>query len=170
MTAHLHGPPEAQEYTSPYPLTRTNVRPAPQAGHFTPGASGWRSPMGGVGIRLPLRRGILAACWTAPLTEGSNMVGWDMDIGRTHATGSALELRARRLETGCWLGLAHHFPFTVGPSGSASILAGCPDSETHTNSVHLRAAIGWDRCVSPQRHRLANALKSSRNKANLSRA
>src|SRR5665647_1526740 len=32
MTGHLHGPPEAQEYRSPYPLTRTNVRLAPQAG------------------------------------------------------------------------------------------------------------------------------------------
>jgi hypothetical protein len=26
MTEHLHGPPEAQEYTSPYLLTRTKMR------------------------------------------------------------------------------------------------------------------------------------------------
>jgi hypothetical protein len=40
-------------------------------------------------------------------------MGWDVeDVGKL-ATGSAGEIRARRLDTGCWLKLAHHSTFAA---------------------------------------------------------
>ena len=38
-------------------------------------------------------------------------MGWDMENIGTLATGSAGEIRARRLMTGCWRGPAYHSPF-----------------------------------------------------------
>src|ERR1035437_10153268 len=62
-------------------------------------------------ISLPFRRGLLAACWTAFLAVVSDVAGWEVDDAGALATGSARELRAPRLKTGCWLGHPHHSPF-----------------------------------------------------------
>src|SRR5260370_23547530 len=57
-----------------------------------------------------LRPALLAACRAAFLTEVANVAGWDVEDARALATGSAGEIRARRLITGCWFRLAHHSP------------------------------------------------------------
>ncbi len=62
---------------------------------------------------LPLRRGPLAACWTAFLTEVPDMMGRHVEDTRTCAAGSAAEPHASRLIAGCWLRLAHHSLFTA---------------------------------------------------------
>src|SRR5260370_337719 len=70
--------------------------------------------MGGSGTFSFLRRGLLAACWTAFVTEVADVVGWYVQDVGANATGSAVEIRARRLITGCWRGLAHHSTFAAG--------------------------------------------------------
>src|SRR5260370_8046961 len=65
------------------------------------------------------RRGLLAACRAAFLTEVADVVGWDVQDARAPATGSTAEPHAPRLITGCWLRLAHQSLFTAA-FGSAS--------------------------------------------------
>src|SRR5260370_11792726 len=56
-----------------------------------------------------LRRGLVAACRAALLTEVADVVSWDVEGTRACAAGSAAEPNAPRFITGCWLGIAHHF-------------------------------------------------------------
>src|SRR5260370_42326765 len=60
-----------------------------------------------------LRRGLRVACRAAFLTEGSDVVGCNVNDVRPLATGSAAEPHARRPITGCWLRFAHHFAFAA---------------------------------------------------------
>src|SRR4030095_6780329 len=93
---------QAHWYRSANFLTRTNVRPPPQEGHFTSGASRGKR-LATSAIRSFPRCGLRATCWAAPPTEVADVASWNVqDVGAL-ATCLATAPGLRRLETGCRL-------------------------------------------------------------------